>query len=61
MLVGASAAILVGARVPLAAGVAAAVLVLGLATVVVTRSGKAPFGAAIGIALVDVVLLVAVR
>ena len=43
------------------ASVAALVLVGVLATVVVTRRGRAPFLAAIGIALTDVVLLVAGR
>ena len=43
------------------ASVAALVLVVALATVAVTRTGRAPFAAAIGIALTDVVLLVAGR
>ena len=50
--------ILVGADVPTGPALGAAALVLALAAVVVTRSGKVPFAAAIAIALVDVVLLV---
>ena len=61
VLLGASAAILLGAGVPLVPAVLTALVLLGLAAVVVTRTGKVPFAAAVGIALVDVVLLVAAR
>jgi 4-hydroxybenzoate polyprenyltransferase len=61
VLLGASAAILLGAGVPLVLALLTALVLLGLAAVVVTRTGKVPFAAAIGIALVDVVLLVAAR
>ena len=58
VLLAASAVILVGADVPTVPALCAAALVLALAAVVVTRSGKVPFAAAVGIAVVDVVLLV---
>jgi 4-hydroxybenzoate polyprenyltransferase len=61
VLLGASAAILVGAGVPLVLALLTALVLLALAVVVVTRTGKVPFAAAVGIALVDVVLLVAAR
>ncbi len=61
VLLAASAAILVGAAVPLVPGLLTALALLGLALVVLTRTGKVPFAAAVGIALVDVVLLVAAR
>jgi 4-hydroxybenzoate polyprenyltransferase len=61
VLLGASTAILVGSEVPLVPGLVTGALLLALGTVVVTRTGKVPFAAAVGIALVDVVLLVAAR
>lgn len=61
VLVAASAVVLVGAGPPPAASVAVAIVVLGLATVVVTGSGRSPFVAAVGIALVDALLLVVAR
>jgi 4-hydroxybenzoate polyprenyltransferase len=61
VLLTASAAILVGAGVPLVLALLTALVLLALGTVVVTRTGKVPFAAAVGIALVDVVLLVAAR
>ena len=59
VLLGASAAILLGAGVPVALGLVTALVLVALAGVVVTRTGKVPFAAAVAIALVDVVLLVA--
>ena len=61
VLLGASAVILVGAGVPLSLGLGTGLVLLALGSVVVTRTGKVPFAAAVGIALVDVVLLVAAR
>jgi len=58
VLVGASAAILLGAGVSAVPTVLAGSAVLGLAAVVLTGRGRLPFVAAILIALVDVVLLV---
>ena len=53
--------VLVGAAPPLAATVAVAVVVLALAVVVVAGTGRLPFVAAVGIALVDALLLVVAR
>ena len=61
VLVVASAVVLVGAAPPLAATVAVAVVVLALAVVVVAGTGRLPFVAAVGIALVDALLLVVAR
>lgn len=61
VLVGASAVVLVGAEPPLAATIAVAVLVLALAVVIVAGTGRLPFLAAVGIALVDALLLVVAR
>ena len=61
VLVAASAVVLIGAAPPVPAAAAAAVLVLVLAGVVVGARGRAPFAAAVAIALVDAVLLVVAR
>ena len=61
VLVTASLVALVGAEPPAAVTVATAALVLGLAAVVVTGARRAPFLAAIAIALVDATLLVVAR
>jgi 4-hydroxybenzoate polyprenyltransferase len=61
VLVAATAVVLVGGSPPLPVAVAAALLVAALATVVTTASGRGPFVAAIGIALVDAVILVSAR
>ena len=61
VLVGASAVVLLGARPPVAVAVVAAVTVLALAALVVAGSGRRPFVAAVGIALVDATLLVVAR
>ena len=61
VLVAASAVVLVGATPPLAVTVGAAVVVLGLGAVVVVGQGRAPFVAAVAIALVDALLLVVGR
>ncbi|GAB3036332.1 hypothetical protein GCM10011376_17430 [Nocardioides flavus (ex Wang et al. 2016)] len=61
VLVVASAVVLLGAAPPLALSLAAGAAVLVLAAVVVAGSGRAPFVAAVGIALVDAVLLVVAR
>lgn len=61
VLVAASAVVLLGAAPPLAVTVGAAVVVLGLGTVVVAGRGRAPFVAAVGVALVDALLLVVAR
>jgi 4-hydroxybenzoate polyprenyltransferase len=61
VLVAASAVVLVGAAPPLAVTVGAAVVVLGLGAVVVAGRGRAPFAAAVAVALVDALLLVVGR
>ena len=61
VLVLATLVVVMGTGVTRWESVAALVLVGVLATVAVTRTGRAPFVAAIGIALTDVVLLVAGR
>lgn len=61
VLLAATAVVLVGAAPPLAVTVGAALLVLGLGAVVVAGRGRAPFVAAVGVALVDAVLLVVGR
>jgi 4-hydroxybenzoate polyprenyltransferase len=61
VLVAATAVVLGGADPPLAVTVAAALVVLGLGTVVVAGRGRAPFVAAVGVALVDAALLVVGR
>lgn len=57
VLVAASAVVLVGAAPRLAVSVGAAVVVLGLGAVVVAGRGRAPFAAAVAVALVDALLL----
>lgn len=61
VLVAATAVVLLGAAPPLAVTVGAALVVLGLGAVVVAGRGRAPFVAAVGVALVDAVLLVVGR
>jgi 4-hydroxybenzoate polyprenyltransferase len=61
VLTAASAVVLVGAAPPPAMTVAAALLVLGLGAVVVAGRGRAPFAAAVAVALVDALLLVVGR
>jgi 4-hydroxybenzoate polyprenyltransferase len=61
VLVAATAVVLVGAAPPPAVTVGAAIVVLGLGTVVVAGRGRAPFVAAVGVALVDAALLVVGR
>lgn len=61
VLVGASAAALVGAAPSTAVTVVAALAVAALAVVVVAATGRRPFVAAVGIALVDAALLVVGR
>ncbi|TGN66039.1 hypothetical protein EXE59_20350 [Nocardioides eburneiflavus] len=61
VLAAASAVVLVGAAPPPAVTVAAVVVVLGLDAVVVAGRGRAPFAAAVAVALVDALLLVAGR
>jgi 4-hydroxybenzoate polyprenyltransferase len=61
VLVAATAVVLLGAAPPLAVGTGAAVVVLGLGAVVVAGRGRAPFAAAVGVALVDALLLVVAR
>ena len=61
VLVVASVVVLVGAGPPLAVTVAVVVVVLGLAALVVAGTGRIPFVAAVGIALVDALLLVVAR
>jgi 4-hydroxybenzoate polyprenyltransferase len=61
VLVAASAVVLLGATPAPVVAVAAAAVVLVLAAVVVVGSGRRPFLAAIGIALVDATLLVVAR
>ena len=61
VLLAATAVVLAGAAPSLPLALAAGALALALAVVVVAGSGRRPFVAAIGIALVDAVLLVAAR
>jgi 4-hydroxybenzoate polyprenyltransferase len=61
VLVAATVVVLVGSAPPPPVAVAAAVVVLGLAVLAVTGRGRLPFAAAVGIALVDVTLLVVAR
>jgi 4-hydroxybenzoate polyprenyltransferase len=61
VLVAATVVVLVGAAPPPVVAGAAAVAVLALAAVVVVGSGRRPFLAAVGIALVDATLLVVAR
>lgn len=61
VLVAASAVVLVGAGPPAAVTAGVGVAVLGLAAVVVRAHGRAPFVAAVAIALVDALLLVVAR
>ena len=59
VLVAGSLVVLTGARLGVAWSVTGLVLVAALAVLALTRPGRAPFLAAIGIALTDVVLLLA--
>lgn len=61
VLAAASAVVLVGAAPPLAVTTGATLVVLGLGAVVVAGRGRAPFVAAVGVALVDALLLVVGR
>jgi 4-hydroxybenzoate polyprenyltransferase len=61
VLVGASVVVILGASPPPALALAAAVLVATLAVFVVADAGDRAFAAAVGIALIDAVLLVAAR
>lgn len=61
VLVAATAVVLLGAAPGAVVAVVAGVVVIALAVVVVTGAGRRPFAAAVGIALVDAVLLVAAR
>ena len=61
VLVVATVVVLLGAGPSLAAGIAVTAVVLGLAVVVVVGTGRSPFAAAVGIALVDALLLVVAR
>ena len=61
VLVAATAVVLLGADPTAVVAVVSSVVVLALAVVVVTDAGRRPFAAAIGIALVDAVLLVVAR
>ncbi|KQV70040.1 hypothetical protein ASC64_06600 [Nocardioides sp. Root122] len=61
VLVAATIVVLAGAMPPLPVAVAAGAVVTVLAVLVVSGSGRRPFVAAIGIALVDAVLLVVAR
>lgn len=61
VLVAATVVVLVGAAPATGVAVAAGVVVAALAALVVTGSGRRPFLAAVGIALVDAVLLVVAR
>ena len=58
VLLAATAVVLVGSSPPPAAAVTVGVVVLGLAALVVGGRGRVPFLAAVGIALVDAMLLV---
>lgn len=61
VLVAASVVVAVGTGITRASSVVALVAVALLAAVAVLRRGRVPFGAAVGIALVDVALLVTAR
>ncbi|MBC2933585.1 UbiA family prenyltransferase [Nocardioides sp. zg-1228] len=61
VLVVATGVVLAGSAPPVPASLTVAVVVLGLAAVVVSRTGRAPFAAAVAIALVDALLLVVAR
>lgn len=61
VLVAATVVVLVGAAPPLAVSVVVAVVVVVLAAIVVRSTGRAPFVAAVAIALVDALLLVVTR
>jgi 4-hydroxybenzoate polyprenyltransferase len=61
VLVGATVVVVAGASPPLVWAVPVGVVVLGLAALVVGGRGRAPFAAAVAIALVDATLLVAAR
>ncbi|WP_416952880.1 UbiA family prenyltransferase [Nocardioides sp. T5] len=61
VLVTASVVVLVGSGPPLVVTVAVVTVVLALAAVVVVGTGRSPFAAAVGIALVDALLLVVAR
>ncbi len=61
VLLVASGVVVLGGRPPFAAALLAGVAVVALAAVVVTGSGRRPFAAAVGIALVDAVMLVVAR
>ena len=61
VLVAATAVVLLGASPGTVVAVGASVVVLALAAVVVTGTGRRPFAAAVGIALVDAALLVVAR
>lgn len=61
VLVLATVVVLLGAGPPLAVSVAVVAVVLGLAALVVVGTGRSPFAAAVGIALVDALLLVVAR
>ncbi|MFC7363399.1 UbiA family prenyltransferase [Nocardioides astragali] len=61
VLVSATAVVLLGAAPGAVVAAVAGVVVVALAVVVVTGAGRRPFAAAVGIALVDAVLLVAAR
>jgi 4-hydroxybenzoate polyprenyltransferase len=61
VLVAATGVVLVGGSPPLALALVVAAVVLVLAAVVVSSTGRRPFVAAIGIALVDTAMLVVAR
>jgi 4-hydroxybenzoate polyprenyltransferase len=61
VLVAASVVVLVGSGPPLALSIAVVTVVLALAALVVMGTGRSPFVAAVGIALVDALLLVVAR
>ena len=61
VLVTASVVVLVGSGPPLVVTVAVVTIVLALAALVVVGTGRSPFAAAVGIALVDALLLVVAR
>lgn len=61
VMVAATGVVLLGGSPPAASGLVAGAVVLVLAAVVVTSTGRRPFVAAIGIALVDAAMLVVAR
>ncbi|PUA80139.1 UbiA family prenyltransferase [Nocardioides currus] len=61
VLLAGTAVVLLGGAPPTVVAVAAAVVALALAAVVVSGSGRRPFVAAVGIALIDAMILVAAR